>query len=248
MLIDPRGPTTLVRIAKGYAPSPEQIRKMYEDEKPLFEEGAKCFLPSDTVNALDAHDGLLAIGTEAGAVIHRGFERLELLDSGDVGLTESGVDSVALLGGNDIAIVTGTEGVARIASRNLAEAEVVDAYRHERAFSGTGHTDDATPLDIAKLPLSEGEILEWRGSITARSDDGTERASYTRVVRAYRDVNGNATLAGADTLGTDDETTAGMDVAFAADTTAQTIDLQVTGVASSYIQWTFDGTLVVNKQ
>jgi hypothetical protein len=242
------GSLSLPRVTKGYAPTPDQIRRMYEDEKKLFEADAKCFLPSDTVNDIDARDGLLAIGTEGGAVIHDGFKRLELLDSGDIGLTENGVDSVALLGGNDIAAVTGTEGVARLASRNLAEAQVVDAYSYERDFAGKGYTTDATPLDIAKLPLAEGELIEWRGSITARSDDGTERASYTRVVRAYRDVNGNATLAGADTLGTDDETTAGMDVAFAADTTAQTIDLQVTGVASTNIQWSYSGTLTVNKQ
>jgi hypothetical protein len=242
------GSIALPRVTKGYAPTPEQIRRMYEDEKKLFEPGAKCFLPSDTVNDIDARDDLLAIGTESGAVIHDGFKRLELLDSGDIGLTENGVDSVALLGGNDIAAVTGTEGVARLAARNLAEAQVVDAYSYERDFAGKGYTTDATPLDIAKLPLAEGELIEWRGSITARSDDGTERASYTRVVRAYRDVNGNATLAGADALGTDDETTAGMDVAFAADTTAQTIDLQVTGVASTNIQWSYSGTLTVNKQ
>lgn len=242
------GSIALPRIVKGYAPTPEQIRQMYRDEAPLFREDAKAFLPSDTVNSLDANDGLLLIGTEGGAVIHRGFERLELLDSGDIGLTESGVDSVALLGGDDVMLVSGSEGVARIASRNLAEAQVIDAYRYERKWSGAGYTTDATPLDVAKLPLAEGESVEWSGTVLARSDDGSERANYRRIVRAYRDLNGDVTVEGADTLGTDDETTAGMDVAFAADTTAQTVDLQVTGVASTNIQWSFDGVLTVNKQ
>jgi hypothetical protein len=242
------GSIALPRCTKGYFVTPEQARKIDRDERKLFEPNAKCFLPSDTVNSLDARDGLLLIGTEGGAVIHDGFIRTELLDSGDIGLTENGVDSAALLGGTDLALVTGSEGVARIASRNLAEAEVVDAFRYERDFSGKGYTTNATPLDIAKLPLAEGEYIEWRGTITARSDDGSERGSYSRVMRAYRDVNGNVTVAGTDTLGTDDETTAGMDVSFAADTTAQTVDLNVTGVASTNMQWTFNGVLTINRQ
>jgi len=61
-------------------PTADQIRRIYEDEKALFQENAACTLygSSDAVTAL-AHDpvtGLLHVGTSAGRSIFKGFLRV----------------------------------------------------------------------------------------------------------------------------------------------------------------------------
>jgi hypothetical protein len=70
----------LLRISKS-APSPEQIKKMYEDEKSLFYENAKATLygSSDAVTAL-AHDdstNLLHVGTSSGRSDFYGLTRVD---------------------------------------------------------------------------------------------------------------------------------------------------------------------------
>jgi hypothetical protein len=73
------GSITLVRISHS-APSAEQIKKMYEDEKVLFQENAKCTLygSSDAVTAL-AYDEVtdqLHVGTSAGRSEFQGLCRI----------------------------------------------------------------------------------------------------------------------------------------------------------------------------
>ena len=66
--------------AGGSAPSPEQIKKMYEDEKVLFQENAKATLygSSDAVTALAFDDttNLLHVGTSAGRSDFQGLRRI----------------------------------------------------------------------------------------------------------------------------------------------------------------------------
>lgn len=69
----------LLRIS-ATAPTPEQIKKIYEDEKVLFQENAAATLygTSDAVTAL-AHDedtGLLHVGTSAGRSVFQGLRRV----------------------------------------------------------------------------------------------------------------------------------------------------------------------------
>ena len=70
------GSITLVRISNS-APSAEQVKKMYEDEKFLFQENAKATLygSSDAVTALayDEDTELLHVGTSLDAVISRDY-------------------------------------------------------------------------------------------------------------------------------------------------------------------------------
>lgn len=73
------GSLSLLRIS-GTAPSAEQLRKSYEDEKQLFQAWAACTLygTSDVVTAV-AHDqdnGLLHIGTSAGRSVFQGLRRV----------------------------------------------------------------------------------------------------------------------------------------------------------------------------
>ena len=73
------GSIALVRIS-GSAPSAEQIKKMYEDEKYLFHENAKATLygSSDAVTALAYDDttNLLHVGTSAGRSEFQGLCRI----------------------------------------------------------------------------------------------------------------------------------------------------------------------------
>jgi len=73
------GELSLYRIA-ATAPSPEQIKKIYEDEKVLFQENAKATLygSSDSVTALAYDDDteLLHVGTSAGRSEFQGLRRI----------------------------------------------------------------------------------------------------------------------------------------------------------------------------
>ncbi len=67
--------------ASSTAPSPEQIKKIYEDEKVLFQENAQATLygSSDAVTALayDDSTNLLHAGTSAGRSVFQGLRRVD---------------------------------------------------------------------------------------------------------------------------------------------------------------------------
>jgi hypothetical protein len=70
----------LLRIS-ATAPTAEQIAKIYNDEKVLFQEGAQATLygTSNAVTAL-AHDpdtGLLHVGTSQGRSVFKGLRRVD---------------------------------------------------------------------------------------------------------------------------------------------------------------------------
>jgi hypothetical protein len=70
----------LLRVS-ATAPSEEQIKKMYNDEKHLFQENAKATLygSSDAVTALAYDDDteLLHVGTSAGRSVFQGLNRVD---------------------------------------------------------------------------------------------------------------------------------------------------------------------------
>lgn len=73
------GSIALIRIGSG-APSPEQILKIYNDEKALFQPNSQCTLfgSSDAVTALAYDDTtkLLHVGTSSGRSDFQGLERI----------------------------------------------------------------------------------------------------------------------------------------------------------------------------
>ena len=77
---DTKGSLSLWRIS-ATAPSPEQIKYIYESEKPLFQEGAQATLygDSDAVTALAYDDSteLLHVGTSAGRSVFQGLRRVD---------------------------------------------------------------------------------------------------------------------------------------------------------------------------
>jgi hypothetical protein len=79
---------TLVKFSLS-SPTPEQIAKIYRDEKPLFQEGAKCTLvTNDTVNAIayDEDTELLHVAnctnTESTRDVFSGLQRVESINHG----------------------------------------------------------------------------------------------------------------------------------------------------------------------
>ncbi len=75
-----QGDIALIRTS-ATAPSPEQIKKIYEDEKVLFQENAQATLygSSDAVTALAYDDDteLLHVGTSAGRSVFQGLQRVD---------------------------------------------------------------------------------------------------------------------------------------------------------------------------
>jgi len=75
-----RGSLALLRIS-ATAPSAEQIKEIYEAEKPLFQENAKCTLngSSDAVTAMDYDDSNdeLLVGTSGGLSVFKGLRRVD---------------------------------------------------------------------------------------------------------------------------------------------------------------------------
>ena len=71
--------SALMRISAS-APTPEQVKKMYNDEKCLFHENAKCTLhgTSDDVIALafDNTNDILHAGTSSGRSEFQGLNRI----------------------------------------------------------------------------------------------------------------------------------------------------------------------------
>ena len=81
------GSLSLIRFSKS-APSPEKIKKIYEDEKVLFQENAACTLygSSDVVTALayDDKTNLLHVGTSSG---RSDFRKLRRINNTTTGIT-----------------------------------------------------------------------------------------------------------------------------------------------------------------
>jgi hypothetical protein len=259
------GSLALLRIT-AYAPTPAQIRRMYEDERPLFQTDAKCFLggTSNAVSSLsyDESRKVLLVGTGDGVSEFSGLRRVSYRDAAGTALTSDTINAVAGAGGFRL-MASSAEAVAHSDARNgIDEMNRYPAIERDTDLVARGVTTDATPLTLApRLHVGEREQVTGVVHVTGRQYGAaaSERFSTTLRLAAYRDAGGNVTLdivaddqKGVlyDTTGTaaiviTDETTAGMDAALVVDTTPQTIAAQVTGVAATRIVWTARFTDIV---
>lgn len=96
------GSISLLRFS-AYAPSPDQIRQMYDDERPLFEQGAKAFLggTSSAVSALsyDEGDDILAVATADGVSTFSGLRRVGYYADANTSLTSDTIRAVSVSNG-----------------------------------------------------------------------------------------------------------------------------------------------------
>lgn len=105
-------------------------------------------------------------------------------------------------------------------------------------------TTDATPTDLFlngssnRLVIPSGYIWALMIEVLGVSDDGTKGAHYCRKV-TITNIGGTTALMGAvSTIGTDQETDAGLDVTITADDTNDAVDISVTGLAATNMRWT----------
>lgn len=255
--------TALLRTA-AYAPTPRQIRQMYEDEKALFQTGAKAFLGgvSNLVKDLsrDPVTDQLAVATDDGVAVFDGLQRTAYYDSTNLAgaITSDNTRAVSM---NRGALLIATAAEAGVYSPALPGRDAIIGHNGGPPLDdskGTadmeGVTTDATPLVLApRISVGERELVRGRALVMGRmyGATATERFSTVLEFTAYRDAGGNVTLSIAaddqngvrwDTTGTAAivttvETTGTMDAAIVVDTTAQTVGVQVTGVAATRIAW-----------
>ena len=94
--------------------------------------------------------------------------------------------------------------------------------------------DRTLHADINKV---KGEVINIEVWITGRKSDGTDRALYHLEGLFYRNTAGNVTQEGSTSSITEIESNAAWDCSLVADTTNQTIDVRVTGIAGTTINW-----------
>lgn len=260
--VDPDGSTTpattsslaLMRL-EAYDPTTGQVTIMYADERPLFQEGALATLQgsSDGVNkaAFDPDTDILLASTSDGTTR---FSRLEAIDDIDASDTPTSADHDAVSGVQGMyAIGTAAEAVILVPVDGVRDAlsRPVDAPDVPELILPGVTTDATASVVVGAIPVYEGETLTIEATVDAAEDrDVTgEAASYRLVGKFYHDVAGNVTIVGAvqDAI-TPIETTAGMAASLVANTTDQTVEVQVTGVAASTINWTTVAKLTSNVE
>jgi hypothetical protein len=234
------GSLALLRIS-ATAPSKTQIARMYADEAPLFNAGAKACL-GGTSNAVadlayDESRNVTLVATADGVSEFSGLNRTAYLDTANTALTNDAMTAVASAAGYRL-MAGGAQAIAFRETANLLD--VIERYppRQREVFKAFGRTTDATPTNLAPhIYVGERETVSFIAEILARQvgATATEYARYLVNVSAKRDAGGNVTVTAVTT--TTQEVTAGMDATAVAVTASQTIALQVTGKAATTLVW-----------
>lgn len=242
----------MARAAAG-APTPAQIRRIYEEERALIVGGTPATLggASAVVTSLAANEGTgtLAVGTGDGVSVFSGLGRVAYYD-GASGGAAIGNDAIVSVSASGPHLLIGTSAGAGLLSDSvIARDRLAPAgpartmlAQDRQVMDAWGVTTDATPTDLSpRISIGEREAVTLDVTVQARTygASSTQGGTYRRFARYIRDAGGNVTLAGSiQVIGTDQETTAGMDVTFSADTAAQTVTPRVTGVAATRMVWT----------
>jgi hypothetical protein len=164
------GSLSLVRIS-ATAPTPQQVKDIYEAEAPLFRAGAKCLLQSDdaspnVVNDLsyDASTDLLHVfqnGDTVGENLFRGLEVIESRGRKSNGWTYSSASYGASAGGVSASARALSGGGVIVdlppfdvrGDTNIADSKLPD----DGKFHFSGVTTNATPTVIGQIPIAENE-------------------------------------------------------------------------------------------
>lgn len=179
------------------------------------------------------------------------------------GGTASGLRSVAIIGGtasaeSAVALRGTASGIRSYAFGGIADRasmmalEIANTYaaslgRGQAVIFGMRfQTSSATPAIMRRdggsglngYPIPTNVALFGTVQICAiKTSDGAQSAHYVRKF-GIANVNGTTSLLGSvTTVGTDHETDAGMDVSIAANDTNDTLEITVTGIASTTLRW-----------
>ena len=244
------GSLSLVRIS-ATAPTPQQIKDIYEAEKPLFRAGAKCLLQSSsTVSdlAYDKGTDLLYVPTEApgvagGGNVFRGLESIDTLNS-KATFGHSAADKI-------LSNITAANGVVAVGSEahagvnlpaidvrgdiNTADTKLPDDGKLH--FSGV--TTDATQTKIGHIVIGENETLFVKAKVVGRNYVASDANAYfAEIHQTFRsDMDGTSAaqaVFSAPTYKMFEET--GLptgDVVLTVNDTNDTVEVKVTGAAGS---------------
>ena len=249
---------SLFRIS-ATAPTPQQVKEIYEAEKPLFRAGAKCLLQSDdaspnAVNDLsyDTSTDLLHVfqnGDTVGESLFRGLEVVESRGSKSDGWTYSSASYGAAAGGVSASARALSGGGVIVdlppfdvrGDTNIAASKSSD----DGKIRFTGVTTDATITTIGQIPVAEGETYMVRAVISGNQyqDQDGERILATVERTFYREIGGNI-AARSDTLKLTDETTGSLNAVLGyASPPSHNILVKVTGKAGTRMQWSAELTV-----
>lgn len=237
-----QGSLALLRVS-ATAPTPEQIREIYEREKALFVENSDCLLPAANCSAmsLDPVTDLLHVATTSGMARVRGCEVVSKDATVVTGIAARD-DYVATFDSNsaDLTIPTALPVREKLLGHNGGPPLYDRSRVKKRAY-----TADATPKAIPLVLLREGEEVTFvLRSIAVQRADGAQVASYEHIGTARRVWGGSAALVGSVTERVIQEVTGTQACAVTA--SGNWLIVTDTGVASTNIEWTHSLELVTN--
>lgn len=102
-------------------------------------------------------------------------------------------------------------------------------------------TTDTTTTEIINIPVAVGEAVAFQGLLVGVQSDYSDQIVAHIWGGARRASAGNVTLTGTPSV-TILESAAGTNATVTADTTNQTVDINVIGIASETWTWEFFGT------
>ena len=108
----------------------------------------------------------------------------------------------------------------------------------ETYHGGAVGTTDATVTPIVSIPVAVAEAFTIEATITAQRNDESERASWTLIGSFYRLTAGNVLQNGGTIMPFSADSSGLYAVDLVPDAGTQTIQLQVTGVIATNIEWT----------
>jgi hypothetical protein len=235
------GSLALARVS-ATAPTPQQIKEIYEAEKPLFQANAKCTIGGNTVNdlAYDKSSGLLYVCNSGDSCIFRGLEYIEeLTRNGTYGFASGGtIDLMTAAGGVHAASRTSLGVGANLpaldvrAELNEGEGKLPD----DGKLHFEGVTTDATPTVIAYIPMelySTADLVIKGTMQHYQTADSGHWGNYQIRQRFYRQTSGAIARAAASKLV--DEGTSTLDVTTS--TSGNYITVSVTGAAGARLVW-----------
>ena len=246
---------SLLRVS-ATVPTPQQIKEIYDAEKPLFAANAKCLLQSDdagpnVINALshDKSTDLLHVfqnGNAIGETMFRGLEAVDSYGGQSNGWSYSSTVKGAAAGGVVCQVRTaGTGGVLVDLPALDVRAELNqsdDKLPDDGKWHFSGVTTDATVTTIAEIPMAPNERMAVRAKVQATEYQATGADTDERlsgeVRRGYRcDMAGSRDQDGGVTYKFVDAVTSTMDIDWGHNS-SKTAALKVTGVAGTRIEWT----------
>lgn len=168
--------------------------------------------------------------------------RIRSTDTGDDYIDLRG--SVITRSGSSV-VVTDHNTLTNLQGGEATERYHLTAPEHEaRDVVYTLTTINATPVNIADIAISEGEVISIEIDVVANKSDSSARAVYKKSALFYRAPSGNVTQQGSTNVISEIESDASWDCVFVANTGTQTIDVQVTGISAT-INW--QGLVKINK-